>query len=323
MKKNVCLLAIVLFGLVSFANPTSNREEVIKKIIQLTEEKICNPDFLKTKEWEEFVSKIQSRKFINFENEKFVKEFNKASEKLTFSHFYLRLNRGKNESKSKSKPFEIKEVDPSTAVLQVRQFVKDASGMYMATQEIIQKDYKNLIIDLRDNGGGTLDAAVVLGRFLTNDMIDVGTFVTRSWFVKERRYPIKEDIQQFPFLKSMTLEGFREISNELAFRVMLPPHKQTIFNGKVFILINSNTASACEPLVHALKKKKIGQIIGERTAGQMLSAEWFEVDEDYSIFIPTVDYLTAEGTRLDMLGVLPDVKTSSDNALNEVLKHIQ
>lgn len=322
MKSIVYLFVVFMLSSISYANTTPKRQKAVAKIIKLAENNICNPKLLKTKEWENFVTSIQSETMLSLDDKSFAIAFNKAAKELTFSHFYIKLNKKKKTSIKKKEPFELKEIDKSTAILHIRQFVGNASGMYSIVQKVAQKGYKHLIIDLRNNSGGTLDATVVLGQFLTNDPIDAGTFITRSWFEKNGRYPTKKEIQEFPYLKDMSYKGFRDISKELAFRMVLPPHKRPTFQGEVYILTNSKTASACEPLVHALKIGNVGQIIGQQTAGQMLSAEWFKVNKEFSIFIPTVDYMTKEGTRLDMVGVTPHIKVPSEKALEEALQRI-
>lgn len=322
MKNMIYVVVMLVVSSISCANTTPKKQKTVAKIIKLAEEKICNPNFLKTEEWKNFVSKIQTETMLNLDDKSFATAFNEAASELTFSHFYIRLNEKKSTTATK-KPFELQEINPSTAILHLRQFVSDASGLHIIIQEITQKNYEHLIIDFRNNSGGTLDAAVVLAQFLTNEPVDAGTFITRSWFEKEGRYPTKEEIQQFPYLKDMSYKGFRDISKELAFRLVLPSHERPTFTGGVYLLTNSNTASACEPLVYAFKRKKIGKIIGERTAGQMMSAEWFKVNEEFSVFIPTVDYMTKEATRLDMVGVIPDIAVSSEKALEVALERIK
>ena len=86
---------------------------------------------------------------------------------------------------------------------------------------------------------------------------------------------------------------------------------------------NNWKVSTCEAFVDILKRNKIATIIGERTAGAMLSANYFEVDEEFSVFIPVADYLNEEGNRLDKVGVKPHVLVESSLALEETLKRIK
>lgn len=304
-------------------DPYTKRKNLVSNIIKLSNKRVCNPAFLETKQWDEFVSYINSEEVLALDNDSFAKTFNKAARKLTFSHFHLIINTS-NTTKLKNKPaFEIKEETTKTAVLRIRRFEPRAEEMTKIVQEIRDKEYENLIIDLRNNTGGTLDAAIVLGRFLTNQMIDAGTYINRSWFITEHRYPTVKEIESFPFIKKLDHKGFLEAARNPAFRMVLPPHQNSVFRGKVVVLVNGKTASTCEPFVHILKEKGIAEIIGERTAGAMLSSQHFKLDEDFTLLVPVMDYVTAEGLRLDKQGVTPTIRATSENALKIALQQIK
>ena len=104
--------------------------------------------------------------------------------------------------------------------------------------------------------------------------------------------------------------------------MVLPRHDQPIFKGKVYVLVNSNTASACEPLIDLLQKKHIATLVGPPSAGAMLSGQSFKINENYSLFLPISDYQTAEGDRLDKKGVIPEHKVRSENTLDYVLEKL-
>ena len=87
-----------------------------------------------------------------------------------------------------------------------------------------------------------------------------------------------------------------------------------VYNGQVVILVNSGTASACEPVVAGLQDSKRVTIIGEKTAGVMLLSTEFDVGDGWLLSVPTIDYLTIKGIRLDGRGVVPDIETSSEEA---------
>ncbi|MHA7056644.1 S41 family peptidase [Aquimarina sp. M1] len=322
------IVIVILFSVFSYqidtkTDPFSKRKNLISTIVKLTNEQICNPSFLETEQWSEFLTYIKSEDVLALDNNAFAKAFNKASKELTFSHFYLKTNRNSNTKTKVDLAFETEEIDNKTVVLRIRRFEPQASEMTKIVQRINEKQYKNLIIDLRDNAGGTLDAAIVLGRFLTNEMIDAGTYINRSWFIEENRYPTTEEIKTFPFIKSLNHKGFLEASGNPVFRMVLPPHQNTIYKGSVIVLTNSRTASTCEPFVHILKEKNIAKIIGEPTAGAMLSSQTFKLDNDFSLLLPVQDYVTAEGLRLDQHGVMPTIRTTSDKALEEALNQIE
>lgn len=322
MRKIILLSALVLISLFGNAQETKSSEDKLELILELAEKNICNPAFLNTAEWEEFKTIMRSDSIAQLTGIEYKRAFNRHSEDLTFSHFYLKYHSATKRTaakKKKKKAFELEEIDERTVVLNLRQFVADAAGMQKIVNEIAAEGYENLIIDLRNNGGGTLDAAVVLARFLTGEAIDSGVYLTRKWFNTNDHYPSKNEFSDFPYLMDFTYEGIQKINREPAFRVVLPPHQNPTFEGKVYVLTNRNTASTCEPVVDILKRKNVATVIGERTAGAMLSANFFRVNEDFSIFIPVADYLNEEGVRLDKKGVSPDIETESEDALTTAL----
>lgn len=329
MKTLVITISFLCISLQSYAQFDSlqERRELVNTIIDLAETHVCNPAFLETEEWDTFENYIQSEEVLSLEEAQFKKIFNNASQKLTFSHFYLTYS-GKakrREAKKRSKKtvtvkaFELTEIDTETTVLTVRKFIPNAALMQSLVTEIAQKEYKNLIIDLRGNSGGTLDAAVVLGQFITPNQIDAGTYLSRSWFEKNDHYPTQDEIQNFPFLTDMSYKGFREAAKKPAFRMVVPPHTNPIFKGKVYVLTNKRTASTCEPFVYLMKQNGV-QVIGEHTSGAMLSGAAFKLNKNMNLFIPVQDYITADGSRLDKVGVGPTIKTTSKDALTKALE---
>ncbi|MEL7119042.1 MAG: S41 family peptidase [Bacteroidota bacterium] len=332
------LLVTVLFfsffqanALVNTPTDSTKRSTEVNTIIKLANNYICNTMWLETPEWKTFVEKIQSEEAQRLSTQDFVSFFNTEVDALPFTHFYLRQIKktkgSKKEKKAKKKMlpyFELKAIDDQTAHLVIREFASDGESMVKLVTEIKKKGYENLIIDLRSNTGGSLDAAVVLGRFLTQKPLDAGLYMTRKWFLDHSRYPTVEEIQTFPYLKDMTYEGFMKISQEsAAFRMVLPPHNDPIFEGKTYLLTNSLTASACEPFVYFLKKEKIATVVGQTTAGAMLSGSWFPVSDNLRLFLPFADYMLPDGHRIDKVGVEPDVKKSHEGALSYVLGQLK
>jgi len=263
---------------------------------------------------------------MNMSDEDFLSYFKQQRHKLSFSHFDLHSKTFLKgiEKENKNQPVLYwKALNENTAYMKVRTFITNADPMIKAVSEIGIDQYDHLIIDLRGNGGGSLDAPVILGRFLTQEYIDAGVYLTRKWFLQERRAASKEDIAGFPFLKDFTFAGISKMyQDEAALRMVLPPHTNETFKGKVYILINSNTASACEPLVDILQQKKIATVVGPRSAGNMLTGRTFKINEKYEVFLPIADYQTADGRRLDQVGVIPEHKVKSEDALQYVLKQL-
>ena len=322
-------LVLLWISCCSFWSPNTSinpeREQLLDKVFQLLEENIANPYWLETDSFIEFKEDLYSDKVMKMSEDDFIQYFKEVRHNLDFSHIDIRSKKYNNKYRTGNNDpaIEWKALNSKTVYLRVRTFVTDASPMVKALSEIGTEQYENLIIDLRDNGGGSLDAPVVLGRFLTQESIDAGVYLNRSWFEKNKRTATAEDIKSFPYLTDFTFKGISKMySSTDAFRMVLPPHNQPVYQGNVYVLINSNTASACEPLIDLVQNKGIGTIIGPPSAGNMLSGASFKIDDNYELFLPIADYQTGDGRRLDKVGVIPKHRVRSEEALNYVLTEL-
>ena len=319
-------LFITLFSVqFAVANTTiSQRKKQINKILSITSERICNPQFLTSTEWFVFKNAISAPEVYKMTDREFASHFNVMAQSLPFSHYYLAYTgKDKQVSSLERPPFALKEIDSTTVIIKLARWSASAEAMKVVIQTIQDKEYRNLIIDLRNNRGGTLDAAVVLGQFLTQQKIDAGTYITKNWFLENQEYPTIKDVQSFPYLTDFTYNGFGRMLNQPAFRMVVPPHDRPIFSGKVLVLTNAFTASTNEPFVHIIKQQELGTIIGEPTNGAMLSGTYVKVSRKLKLFLPIADYITAEGNRLDRVGVQPDMLVDSKDALTAALKLLE
>ncbi|PQB05668.1 S41 family peptidase [Aureitalea marina] len=317
---------LFIIGLPIQANttdPIKERQQQIKTILELTRENIYNYRLMDTPEWKEFEGFLQSEETLSMDQQDFLTAFNQERKKLPFTHYNLRLKKGKTKTKKEELPFELKSLDSSTALLIVRDWIQDASGMISIVQEIEEKGYNNLIIDLRGNLGGTLDAAVVLGSYLTDQPIDAGVYLTKNWYADNTEGPTTEQIQQFPYMQDLDFEGFWEMSQNAGFRMVLPGHNGKVFEGDVYVLTDGLTGSTCEPFVDVIKRQNLGTVVGQTTGGGMLSGAFFPVDDEISLFLPVCDYYTADGNRIDKVGVKPHIETRSKDALIKVAQLIR
>jgi len=179
-----------------------------------------------------------------------------------------------------------------------------------AFADIAERSPRGLIIDLRGNPGGTYVAGRVAAHLIERP-VDAGVFFNR----RARAQVLAGDLNEFPVVTSiLSIDEFDSlIENHGAFRAEVHP-VEPVYSGPVAVLVNRKVASACEPLVAGLQEVGRATIIGERTAGAMLSVERFEIGEGWILWAPTVDYLTGKGVRLDRRGVLPDIETTSAEA---------
>ena len=329
MKKMSLLFICLSSFFLSQASINPERKALLDKVFEILEKNVANPAWVESKTYFDFKEDLYSDKVMKMSGEDFLAYFQQKRHQLDFSHLSLYSTKkvkkaGTSDTKQKAEPaISWKELSEEVAYLRVRTFSTNAEPMVKILSEIGTDRYDHLIIDLRDNGGGSLDSPVVLGRFLIQESIDTGVYLSRSWFEKNQRSATTEDIARFPFLKEFTYQAIMKMySTTDGFRVVLPSHDQPVFKGKIYVLVNSNTASACEPLIDLFQKYKVAALVGTKSAGAMLSGQAFKVNEDYSVFLPISDYLTADGRRIDQVGVTPEHKVPSEQALEYVLNEL-
>ncbi|MCS7253835.1 MAG: S41 family peptidase [Armatimonadota bacterium] len=152
------------------------------------------------------------------------------------------------------------------------------------------KDEKvvGLILDLRDNPGGLLDAAVAVA----------------SRFVKGGPVVIVRD----------------RYGNEDVYEAR--PENYAGLNVPLIVLVNRLSASASEIVAGAIKDRKLGKVVGERTFGKGSVQTAIPLKHGGSVILTTHRYLTP--SRYDITeksGIEPDVEIKFEDAsLAEVWK---
>ena len=72
----------------------------------------------------------------------------------------------------------------------------------------------------------------------------------------------------------------------------------------------------------AIKEYKLGLVVGTKTAGSLLSIKWFKLNDMFNLAIPTNDFISTFGYRVDKKGIEPDINTGNEDALEYVLKYL-
>ena len=97
------------------------------------------------------------------------------------------------------------------------------------------------------------------------------------------------------------------------------------FAGKLIVLVDSRSASAAELLARTVQLEKRGIVIGDRTAGAVMTSRMYphQVGIDVVIFfavsVTVSDLIMADGNSLEHHGVTPDelkLPTAEDLANN-------
>ncbi|MDL2345191.1 S41 family peptidase [Deinococcus sp. MIMF12] len=142
-----------------------------------------------------------------------------------------------------------------------------------AVASMKQKGVQKLILDMRNNGGGLLNAGVdVADQFLGS-----GTIVS---------------------LKDRT--GRAQVYGRAS-------NRPTDYTGKLVVLVNKNSASASEVVAGALQDLKRATVIGEQTFGKGVAQIPVNTVDGGKVAIVNSAWLTPSGREIHKKGITPDV----------------
>ena len=176
---------------------------------------------------------------------------------------------------------------------------------------------QSLIIDLRGNTGGGIGALRVMS-LLTPNQIPVGFALDRRR-VTANLESEKQAFRRFSRIPSSTKTLWRlALQFAPAMMAKKPIVLQTEglgkrpFHGNVTLLVDRHTASAAEMIVAFARENRLATIVGEKTAGRLLSATSVKVGDGFRLALPTGVYYTWKGSVLEGTPIEPDQSIEFD-----------
>ena len=160
-------------------------------------------------------------------------------------------------------------------------------------EKLDDKGAEALIFDLRGNGGGLVDEAVLVQSIFQED----GPVVTIEGRARDKK------------TFDVTGDTLPDI-------------------GPIAVLVDGNTASASEIVSAALKENDLATIVGTRTYGKGVFQEVIPLDAGGALDITVGEYLTSDGTSILGKGVTPDIRvedkdvSDGDAVLDAGLKQV-
>lgn len=191
-----------------------------------------------------------------------------------------------------------------------------------AYAEVAARDASGLIIDLRENGGGAF-AVLPLVSHLLAEPLNAGAFVSQPWNDAHDREPTKFDLESVEPWEGWSVKSFwADVQTNPITRISFSP-AEPVFNGRVCILTSKDTASAAELATDALRVAERVTIIGERTAGEMLSQTIFDIPGGFHLSLPIADYYSVANGRIEGVGIEPDILVEAAYALDAALEILE
>ncbi len=203
----------------------------------------------------------------------------------------------------------------------------------LCDQPSLFSKYRNLILDLRGNTGGTIECIYPLEKYLyTNAFRYIGGYrtATDSAIKFYEEYVVNIDSQDTVAKKDFTklLNNMKKNKGGLVFDSGdLVKHDSVYYNPqKIGVIIDGYCASAVELVLLAIKNSKKVFLFGETTAGVVDTGEAFEYNiinckNHYFLSVPNVVCDFVKYKSIDGVGIDPDffVNTSSENCISEVI----
>lgn len=169
--------------------------------------------------------------------------------------------------------FEILEDDPTVGYVRLSRFSGESSAeMLDALEELQALGVEKLILDLRQNGGGLLDAAVEV----SDQFLNEGPVV----------YQISKGEKE---------KIFEASKNTPASDIPL------------VVLVDNGTASAAEIVAGALQDRDRAMLIGTNTFGKGSVQVAYDLSDGSSVHVTSARWLTPNRHQIDQHGLNPDI----------------
>lgn len=176
-------------------------------------------------------------------------------------------------------------INGKTGILTVSRFNDDTvSAARKATREFIDRGVTKVIVDLRNNPGGTVDSAQgLLGLWLNDQVV-----------LTERRG--SETVKTLNSTGSPILENMQTV-----------------------VLINENSASASEITAGALRDYGKAKLVGKKSYGKGSVQVVLDLSSGSQLKVTEARWYTPKGKNIDKEGIKPDVEVelTADDVKND------
>lgn len=162
-------------------------------------------------------------------------------------------------------------------VISVATFTANAPQLFRnALRDFVGSGKSKLVLDMRGNPGGYLDAAV--------DMA--------SWFLPAGKVIVSEDYDGHEATIVHRSFGY-DVFNQ---------------NLKMVILVDKGSASASEIFADALRHYGVAKLIGKTTFGKGVVQELVDITPDTALKLTVARWLGPDGQQIPLSGITPDIE---------------
>ena len=195
-------------------------------------------------------------------------------------------------------------LDEKTGYIYVMQFEMVTGGQFKeAVDRLEDQGMEQLIVDLRGNPGGVLDAAVeMLAYILPEDRMDGMLIYTADKDGKGDRYFCRDGKIVMESDSGYVTAGY---PMEDGHQLDLP----------LAVLVNGSSASAAEVFTGAVMDYDAGIVVGTQTFGKGIVQSLVPLGDGTAVKLTTAHYYTPSGFDLHGEGLTPDVIVDLDEEL--------
>lgn len=199
------------------------------------------------------------------------------------------LARGYYRSQRRREGFVFRQLDSALAYVNLDSFGSDQ--IVEKFDEVFDQvgQSKGLIIDVRENGGGSTSTGYAIISYLTDKTLEGSRWKTRQYMPAFRAWGRPEkwhEGQHDPIL----------------------PHKEGFFLGPVVVLIGASTCSAAEDFVVALHAGGRATLVGQKTRGSTGQPLRIDLPGGARARICTKRDTYPDGREFVGVGIIPDVE---------------
>ncbi|TBW25903.1 S41 family peptidase [Gramella sp. KN1008] len=263
----------------------------------------------------EFKKLVNSGKYIKFHDpDSLINILSKDLEEISNDgHMYIKRKKQKAGSGSSEKSWEelekenelkdnygfesVRILDDNTAYIKITEFMHPKRTMPTAVAAMkLVENSQNLIIDLRNNGGGY--PGIML--YILNHYFDgPPTHLSTTHFADRNSTP------------------YTQYTSDLVYGELRD-------GSPLFLIVNEKTGSAAEYFAYTAQAFGIAKIIGERTNGAAHMNEYFELPHDFRISISTAaPVITKTNSNWELEGVIPNIETDPNISIEEIISIVQ
>ncbi|MCR4806684.1 MAG: S41 family peptidase [Lachnospiraceae bacterium] len=180
-------------------------------------------------------------------------------------------------AKVESMTVDSKMLDNSIGYIQILEFDDVTSSQFIkALTALKREEMRGLVIDLRDNPGGSVMTCVEIA----DELLPEGLIV----YTEEK-------------------DGTRDEYTSSG---------ENYYDGPLVVLVNGNSASAAEILTGAIKDYKAGTILGTTTYGKGIVQRVLPLGDGTGVKLTIAKYFTPNGSDIHGVGIEPDEELDLD-----------